>query len=114
MRPGMPLGRKHFRRSRDAPIWYGKDCGQSLLSKIALSLKTSFYHNRCRTVIKLLDDVKLPGDSEGNPPAQLNPKPKERTRAISEETRLTYSFCLAWFGRGSALVLMLGKLLKSF
>src|SRR5580765_797312 len=24
MRPGMPLGRKHFRRSRDAPIYYGK------------------------------------------------------------------------------------------
>jgi len=41
MRPGMPLGRKHFRRSRDAPILlhraiansdggkHGKDCGQS-------------------------------------------------------------------------------------
>jgi len=24
MRPGMPPGRKHFRRSRDAPICYGK------------------------------------------------------------------------------------------
>lgn len=34
MRPGMPLGRKHFRRSRDAPICYGKDYWPVLLSKI--------------------------------------------------------------------------------
>jgi len=32
MRPGMPLGRKHFRRSRDAPI--RKGLWPVLLSKI--------------------------------------------------------------------------------
>ncbi len=38
MRPGMPPGRKHFRRSRDAPI-SEKDFGQSFLSKICLYLR---------------------------------------------------------------------------
>src|SRR5258708_2464104 len=64
MRPGMPLGRKHFRRSRDAPIYYGKDCGQSCCQR-SLSLKTCFYHSRWRRSVKTLDDGDAVSDSEG-------------------------------------------------
>jgi CubicO group peptidase (beta-lactamase class C family) len=71
----MPLGRKHFRRSRDAPISYGKDCGQVLLSKIVVardrSKKTCLYLSRWPRLVKLLDDVGLPGDSQGNSAAHL-------------------------------------------
>lgn len=64
MRPGMPLGRKHFRRSRDAPIYYGKDCGQSLLSKIVCP-ETCLYLSRWRRLVNTLDDREHMGDSEG-------------------------------------------------
>jgi hypothetical protein len=33
MRPGMPLGRKHFRRSRDAPILLRKGLWPVLIVK---------------------------------------------------------------------------------
>ena len=61
----MPLGRKHFRRSRDAPH-SEKDYLASPVVKDRLLLKTSIYHSRRQTPIKLLDDIEPLGDSEGN------------------------------------------------
>jgi hypothetical protein len=67
----MPLGRKHFRRSRDAPILLRKGLWPVLVVKDRLSLKTCIYNSRHQTRIELLDDIEALGDSEGNPAAQL-------------------------------------------
>jgi hypothetical protein len=64
MRPGMPLGRKHFRRSRDAPI-SEKDFWPSFLSKIVV-LKTCIYLSRWQRLFKTLDEGKAQRDSAGN------------------------------------------------
>jgi hypothetical protein len=95
MRPGMPLGRKHFRRSRDAPIYYGKTVASPVV-KDRLSLKTSFYHNRWQPVIKSLDDAKLPGDSEGNLRAELNLKAKWLCDPEGNAINLQLLSCVVW------------------
>lgn len=68
----MPLGRKHFRRSRDAPICYGKDCGQVLIVKDRL-LKSCIYLSRRRWLFKTLDEIEPLLDSEGNSSARTRP-----------------------------------------
>ena len=63
MRPGMPPGRKHFRRSRDAPIYCGKDCWtKSSLSKIVVQKNISTLADG-RSLSKALDEGKQQDDS---------------------------------------------------
>ena|SRR5438270_13968983 len=79
MRPGMPLGRKHFRRSRDAPIFahsrqnhangnyvLRKGLWPVLLSKIIgpKALPSTIYLSRWRKSVKTLDERESQGDSE--------------------------------------------------
>jgi hypothetical protein len=73
----MPLGRKHFRRSRDAPIFAHSRQNRangtyfvtertvaSPVVKDRLSLKTFIYLSRWRTSLKTLDERESRGDSE--------------------------------------------------
>src|SRR6476646_8170437 len=75
MRPGMPLGRKHFRRSRDAPK-PERTIGQSCCQR-SFAEKSCIYLSRWQTPIKLLDDILPLGDSQGNAPA------RERTESCT-------------------------------
>ena len=69
MRPGMPPGRKHFRRSRDAPIYYGKGLVPSPVVKDRLFRKNvvqknCLYLSRWQSHSKALDDGNRMDDSE--------------------------------------------------
>jgi hypothetical protein len=76
MRPGMPLGRKHFRRSRDAPnmpiraktgangIHVKEKPVASPVVKDPRSLMTCLYLSRWLRPLKILDDWDDVTDSE--------------------------------------------------
>jgi len=61
----MPLGRKHFRRSRDAPIRKGLLASPVVKDRL---LKSCIYLSRTQPPIKRLDDIAPLGDSKGNAP----------------------------------------------
>ena len=70
----MPLGRKHFRRSRDAPILLRKGLWTSPGCQRSLFLKTCIYLSRRRTLVKVLDGIDRLGDSEGDAASRTRPE----------------------------------------